>query len=76
MLEKALKAGSAAIAKATTEVGSDGRVSVGSAIEEINKMADTLVATNVCKTRPEAISQVAKANPELYTKYKDEQKKR
>lgn len=76
VLEKALKAGSAAIAKASAELGAGGTKPTGSAEEEINKMADEKVAKNECKTRPEAIQKVASEHPDLYQRYKSEQRNR
>lgn len=75
VLEKALKAGSAALAKSEVEIGSN-KPAAGSAIEEINKMADEEVAKGTSKTRPEAITKVAKAHPDLYKRYKDEKNTR
>lgn len=72
ILLKALSAGNEAITKSFKEVGADDAVAVGSAMEEINKRADALLSSGVAKTRPEAIAEVAKANPELYTRYKAE----
>lgn len=74
VLEKALKAGSAAIAKAEVEVGSGSGAALGTALEEINKRADELVEKGTCKTRPEAVEKVAKADPALYSKYKEEKR--
>lgn len=74
VLTKALKAGSEAIAKATREVGSGKSATTTSAIDEIHKRADELVTSRVCKTRPEAIAKVAGEDPELYTRYKAEQR--
>lgn len=72
VLEKGLKAGSEAIAKAATEVGGAGNGKVGSAEEEIFKSADALVAAGTFKTRPEAVVHVQKTNTDLAERYRIE----
>lgn len=72
VLEKALKSGSVAIAKAEAEVGSSHGQSVGTAEEEIFKTADALVAGGTFKTRPDAVVHVQKTNKDLAERYRIE----
>lgn len=75
LIEKALVAGSAAIEKAETEIGGSGRPVAKTAYDEIVEKADDLIAKSKTPlSKAEAIAEVAKSDPTLYTKYRSEQK--
>lgn len=69
-LEKALKAGSEAIKKASQEIGSTKGQSIGTAEEEFFKAADELVTKGVCKTRPDAVVEINKSRKDLAEAYR------
>jgi hypothetical protein len=75
-VEKVFKAGSVAIEKAEKEIGGTGVGASATALDEIEKSADELIAKDAKLTRSEAITKVAEANPALYQRYKDERNKR
>lgn len=75
VMETVMKAGNAAIAKATEELGGNRPVSTsGSALDELNRRADAMVESKVAKTRPDAMQKVAEADPALYARYKEEKR--
>lgn len=76
VLTKAVKAGSEAMLKASKAIGSDKGEALGTALEEIYKSADKLVTDGKFKTRSEAVEAVAKSDPDLYTRYRAEEKAR
>jgi hypothetical protein len=74
-LEKMLKAGEAAVAKALlTEKGSSRPSTSTSALEKIHQMADELVTKGTVKNRAQGVAKIAASNPELYRQYREEQR--
>ena len=55
-----------------TEIGTSGDGAVATAWDEINKRADKLVSEDPKLTKAQAVDKVMQADPELYRKYREE----
>lgn len=75
LVEKALKAGDAALATINKEIGHDDPVMTGAAIEKLNTLAKTLIEKDPTLTFAKAFDTVCLSNPALFAEHRQETKR-
>jgi vacuolar-type H+-ATPase subunit I/STV1 len=75
-VEKLFQSGNACLASGMRARGTDAVGKSGDAWDTIQKKAEGMVTAGTAKTLPEAIAKVCEGEPELYTRYLDQQPSR